>query len=76
MVCVNMIFPRNFTHYELGNWKGAVDIPPVTLEKLEENLEAEQQQIFLRFLRKMLKWQPEKRESARELLDDPWLRST
>ncbi|KAL4813556.1 kinase-like domain-containing protein, partial [Aspergillus spinulosporus] len=59
-----------------GNWKGAVGIPPVSLEKLERNLEGEQQQLFLRFLRKMLKWQPEKRESARELLDDPWLRST
>ncbi|KAL3468153.1 kinase-like domain-containing protein [Aspergillus heterothallicus] len=59
-----------------GNWKGAVDIPPVSLEKLEGNLEGEQQQLFLQFLRKMLKWQPEKRESARDLLDDYWLRST
>ncbi|KAL4812097.1 hypothetical protein BDW67DRAFT_179000 [Aspergillus spinulosporus] len=43
---------------------------------LEGNLEGKQQQLFLQFLRKMLKWQPEKRESARGLLDDPWLRST
>lgn len=58
-----------------GKWRGAIDIPPVSLEKLEGYLEGEERQLFLQFLRKMLKWNPEERESARELLDDPWLRS-
>ncbi|CAK42518.1 hypothetical protein CBS63078_6248 [Aspergillus niger] len=58
-----------------GNWKGATEIPPVSLENLEEILEGESRQLFLQFLRKMLKWKPEERESARDLLDDPWLRS-
>ncbi|RAH40949.1 kinase-like protein [Aspergillus brunneoviolaceus CBS 621.78] len=41
----------------------------------EENLEGEPRLLFLRFLRKVLQWKPEERFSARELLDDPWLRS-
>jgi hypothetical protein len=64
-----------FADYEIGNWKGTIEIPPISLEKLEGNLEGEPQQLFIQFLRKMLKWMPEERESARELLDDPWLRS-
>ncbi|KAE8367913.1 kinase-like domain-containing protein [Aspergillus caelatus] len=41
----------------------------------EGNLEGEPQRLLLQFLHKMLRWKPEERESARELLDDPWLRS-
>lgn len=29
--------------------------------------------MFLDFVQKMLKWQPEKRSTAKELLQDPWL---
>lgn len=29
---------------------------------------------FLNFVQKMLQWLPEKRKSAKELLEDPWLR--
>ncbi|PYI02369.1 kinase-like protein [Aspergillus sclerotiicarbonarius CBS 121057] len=58
-----------------GHWKEDFEIPPISLEKLEGNLEGESQQLFLQFLRKMLTWKPEERASARELLDDPWLRS-
>ncbi|RAH58553.1 CDK4/6 [Aspergillus piperis CBS 112811] len=59
-----------------GNWKGAVDIPAISLEKLEGNLQGESQQLFLRFIRETLKWNPDERPSARDLLDDPWLRSS
>ncbi|KAL4783324.1 kinase-like protein [Aspergillus varians] len=58
-----------------GNWKESIKIPSLSLEKIEGQLQGEQQQLFLAFLRKMLKWQPEERESARDLLDDSWLRS-
>ncbi|OOG00367.1 hypothetical protein ASPCADRAFT_502697 [Aspergillus carbonarius ITEM 5010] len=58
-----------------GNWKADIKIPLESLEKLEGALEGESQQLFLRFLRKMLRWKSEERASARELLDDPWLRS-
>lgn len=59
-----------------GNWRGAVEIPSKSLEKLEGNLQGQSQQLFLRFLRKTLKWNPIERQSARELLEDPWLRSS
>ncbi|GKZ61335.1 hypothetical protein AnigIFM49718_008045 [Aspergillus niger] len=59
-----------------GNWKGAVEISPISLEKLEGNLEGDSQQLFLQFLRKILKWNPEERQSARELLNDSWLQSS
>lgn len=29
--------------------------------------------MFLRFVRRMLRWKPEERASAKELLYDPWL---
>ncbi|KAF3004512.1 hypothetical protein E8E15_000387 [Penicillium rubens] len=58
-----------------GNWKGAVEIPPISLEKLEDHLQGPQQDLFLCFIRKMLQWRPEDRASAKELLSDPWLKS-
>lgn len=30
--------------------------------------------LLSRFLMRMLKWSPKKRASARDLLDDPWLK--
>jgi serine/threonine protein kinase len=37
------------------------------IDKEEEKVE------FMRFVRQMLQWEPEKRKTARELFDDPWL---
>ena len=37
------------------------------------SIEGKDKEQFLNFVRKMLQWLPEKRESARELLEDPWL---
>ena len=44
-----------------------------SLEDEEEYLEGDEKTLFLRFLRKMLQWAPEDRESAKELMEDPWL---
>lgn len=30
--------------------------------------------MFLEFIRSMLRWVPEERKRARELLEDPWLK--
>lgn len=70
-----MIFRKVFADYKIGDWKGAIEIPSITLEKLESNLEGEPQRLFLQFVRKMLRWKLEARGSARKLLDDPWLRT-
>ncbi|KKZ68100.1 non-specific serine/threonine protein kinase [[Emmonsia] crescens] len=58
-----------------GNWKGPIDIPAISLEMLERNLPGSNKELFIQFVRKMLQWTPEARQSAKELLDDPWLRS-
>lgn len=53
------------------------DLIPKNL-KLEDTvtvLEGNEKQLFLDFAKKMLRWLPEERQSAAELLHDPWLRS-
>jgi hypothetical protein len=37
--------------------------------------EDEDEEPFPTFLRKMLQWRPEDRQTAKELLTDPWLNS-
>lgn len=39
----------------------------------ETCLKGNDQRLFLEFMRKMLRWLPEERWSARKLYDDPWL---
>lgn len=56
-----------------GNWKGVTPLPDYNLETLEERLESDEKDDFLRFLRRMLCWLPEERATAKELLFDPWL---
>ncbi|KFZ16712.1 hypothetical protein V502_04955 [Pseudogymnoascus sp. VKM F-4520 (FW-2644)] len=58
-----------------GEWKGLAEIPRTSLEESEENLDGKDKRQFLEFMRKMLKWRPEERSSAKELLQDTWLRS-
>jgi len=69
-----MVFVNNID-FRLGKWMraGGLDIPPISLEGSEENLEGRNRELFLQFMRSMLRWTPEERKPARELLDDPWL---
>jgi len=45
----------------------------LSLETREEQFEGEKKEQFLNFIRSMLRWDPNDRLTARELLDDPWL---
>lgn len=45
----------------------------MSLERAETVLEGEEKKRFLNFVRSMLKWVPEERRKAEELLRDPWL---
>ncbi|EAW16922.1 putative protein kinase [Aspergillus fischeri NRRL 181] len=56
-----------------GKWRGAAPVPDYNLNTLEERLQGDEKDEFLRFLRRMLCWQPEERATAKELLFDPWL---
>ena len=59
----------------LGHWKGAggVDVPDVSLESAEIILAGEEKKRLLVFVKSMLRWLPEERRRATQLLTDPWL---
>ena len=61
---------------DTGNWIGAVDIPDVSLESSEEQLDGGDKILFLDFMRKMLQWVPARRQTANQLLHHPWLIKT
>jgi serine/threonine protein kinase len=76
----DIFLPESFTRREnltisglLGKWRGAAPVPDYNLDTLEERLQGDEKDEFLRFLRRMLCWQPEERATAKELLFDPWL---
>ncbi|RAL16615.1 uncharacterized protein BO97DRAFT_475361 [Aspergillus homomorphus CBS 101889] len=48
-------------------------IPAVSLESKEKRLSGEEKDSFIRFIRSMLRWLPEERKTAKQLLEDPWL---
>ena len=41
-----------------------------SLEQSEENLEGSDKEVFLRFVRRMVQWRPEDRQTADQLLGD------
>ena len=57
-----------------GNPSTKTDIlASFSLENSITKLEGEDKRLFLNFVRKMLQWDPKKRSTALELLDDPWV---
>ncbi|PGH07918.1 CMGC/SRPK protein kinase [Helicocarpus griseus UAMH5409] len=58
---------------EDGNWKELAPVPDITLESLAANISGEDKDGFLRWLRAALKWNPEDRPTATELLYDEWM---
>ncbi|KDB20643.1 CMGC/SRPK protein kinase [Trichophyton interdigitale MR816] len=58
---------------ENGQWRGLAPIPDISLETLAEGIEGEDVPGFLSFLRRILRWLPEERPTAGELMFDPWL---
>lgn len=60
---------------KIGHWKGKARIPDSSLEDSEVYLEGKNKMLFLQFMRKMLRWDPDERQTAGELLMDPWLNS-
>ncbi|KXG46436.1 uncharacterized protein PGRI_052920 [Penicillium griseofulvum] len=56
-----------------GKWKDVVPIPKIgMLESLEGQLGLPL--AFVKFLRRTLTWMPNERATAKELLEDPWLK--
>lgn len=59
----------------LGKLKESHQLSPTSLEKEEIKLEGDEKREFLRFIGRMLEWDPNERPSAKELAEDPWPQS-
>lgn len=62
---------------DIGNWIAHDEAPipsNVSLELLERRLAGTEKEVFLGFMRSMLKWMPEERWTAGELLGHEFLR--
>lgn len=47
-----------------------------TLSNLTPMLSGEDKELFIKFAKRMLTWVPEERATAKELLSDPWLKTS
>lgn len=74
--CAFELYPAS-SHFDRssGHWKGrgGVNVPDTSLEQAEIILNGEEKKRFLNFVRSMLRWLPEERRRAVDLLTDPWL---
>jgi hypothetical protein len=46
-----------------------------TFDDVIANVKGEEKKMFIQFVQRMVKWNPEERSTAKELLGDPWLYS-
>jgi len=67
----------SLNHPLLGQWAAGIPVPKSRSLKAREIAliegNAEDRDAFLRLMRKMLQWEPEKRSTARELVEDEWI---
>ncbi|KAM3421860.1 hypothetical protein BST61_g2237 [Cercospora zeina] len=56
-----------------GRWKGAIEIPDISLESAEQRLHGEEKTQFLALMRKILQWRPEDRSGIQDVYVDDWL---
>lgn len=59
---------------ESGSGHDIAPIPKgVSWESKEKRLEGKEKEEFLRFMKRMIQWDPERRATAAEMLEDPYL---
>ena len=63
------------TLMRLGTFKFPHLIPSegYNFSNLTPILHGEDKRLFIEFVRRMLQWEPERRSSAKQLYNDPWL---
>lgn len=70
LLCSTYVDDCRFVIPGLGKWKNLTPIPDITLESLAIDVQGEDKEGFLSFLRKILRWVPEERPTAGELVYD------
>lgn len=61
---------------ETGNWIYDYPIPQTSLEEFVTTIAAgEEKDLFLKFIRKILTWDPKARATSDVLVEDQWLRT-
>lgn len=53
----------------IGTWKGEVPVPATKLSDQDSRLQGEEKALFLKFMRKLLKWKPEDRKGIRDITE-------
>jgi serine/threonine-protein kinase SRPK3 len=53
-----------------NNWENVISIPGISLAELEKNLFGSNKELFLQFMRKILQWIPEARQSVKNFFDN------
>ncbi|KAK2873398.1 hypothetical protein FQN49_002396 [Arthroderma sp. PD_2] len=57
-----------------GNLQNPSLVPEVfSFESTICNMSGERKRMFIKFVQRMIKWKPEERSTAKELMSDPWL---
>ncbi|KAI9662922.1 MAG: hypothetical protein M1821_007969 [Bathelium mastoideum] len=67
--------PLFLTYFDSdGNWTSETPIPKTSLEDFVTTIPpGEEKELFLRFIRKMLTWDPKSREESADIVLDKWL---
>ncbi|KAM3560698.1 hypothetical protein MY1884_002798 [Beauveria asiatica] len=58
---------------ESGNWRGSIPVPTTTLEERVTQVDGQDKELMLGFVRHALRWLPEEWPPADELVYDDWL---
>lgn len=57
----------------IGNWEGSIPIPDQSFENRITQLQEEDKELLLGFVRSVLRWLPEERPTAKEMAYDDFL---
>lgn len=75
-VCALISLEVYWTDSGAGKWIAEIPTAEATsLEMSETRLEGENREMFLQMMRGMLTWRPEDRKTAKQMLDEPWLKN-
>lgn len=67
------ILYKELTLHLRNTQKTGIVLSNFTFESTLSKVNGEEKRMFITFVNRMIKWNPEERSTAKELLQDPWL---